>query len=428
MKKILYVDNNNNFFLFFEIAKKSTLAWHFIIFDKKKEMFLKEAGIGYSTFKIFRHKSERSLDCEIYSSAIKADRVLRFFPKKIALSILKRQADFFYQCMNSFNPDIILGEISWANEYVFYKISEQQGKRYRHLLNLPLKDNRVVAFDCEHSFNSLLELQGLNNQGGGGMSYSELSTRVKERNGCSNGIKNGLLRLFNISSQVNDYRLNQVYWKLRKGVSLLYRQADIFLDNMFYDLPSLINKVKGKKVIYLSLHIQPESTPDFVSLLFSDQLKLIEDLACILDENIVIVVKDHPNNISIRNISQIKKLISYHNVFFLKRHESVRDIIDMSSVVCSVAGTVTLEAIERGKPAIVFSNIFYNKSKFVYSVASMADFRDALNQCFSCKDEVVNDLDLTLFGIRAFIHDPEIFPEVLNTNNIEALVALIDEL
>jgi len=48
-------------------------------------------------------------------------------------------------------PDLVLGEISWAIEELFYYITESANIKYRHLLNLPGNSLRVAAFDAMHT-------------------------------------------------------------------------------------------------------------------------------------------------------------------------------------------------------------------------------------------------------------------------------------
>ncbi|MFS1935714.1 hypothetical protein [Vibrio splendidus] len=429
MKKVLYVDNNNNFYLYLKMAKISNDDWHFLLFDKKKAKLLENNRIKYSLFNCFEKYTPYSLDTGLVSRVITADRILKFYPYLKAKKLLEAQASFFHEVLKKEKPELVLGEVSWANEFVFFQVSSDCNIKYRKLLNLPLRENRVVAFDSEHSFKSIDEQKNLEVREAYTVDYQDLISGLQKHNLHHNGFRKGLSRLLDINAQLNDYRLNQVYWKLRRGIKNLYSiYTRNFIDNNNIKIESLDYIGETKKIIYLSLHIQPEATPDFVSIENSDQLDLIEKISETLEYDEILVVKDHPVNISIRNIKKLKSLYKKNNVLFLDRATKASDIINKASLVCSVAGTVSLEAIDLNKPAIVFSNIFYNKSKFIESVDNMNDFSFTKDKLLSSGIKVYNDLFLEGYGVCAFIHDPEIFPSVLGDTNINMLVDLVDVL
>ena len=360
---------------------------------------------------------------------VKSDRILKFYPYTKAKKLLESQAGFFYKVLKAEDPDLVLGEVSWANEFVFFQICSDNSIKYRKLLNLPLKENRVVGFDSEHSFNSIKDQKNLPVNGNYTIDYQDLITGLAKHNLNHSGFKRGISRLIDINSQINDYRLNQVYWKLRRCLKFGYSIfSKYFIDNKNITLESLEKISKDKKIIYLSLHIQPEATPDFVSIENSDQLSLIEKLSDRLKDDEILVVKDHPVNISIRNVKKLKSLYERKNVTFLNRATPACDIINLATLVCSVAGTVSLEAINLNKPVIVFSNIFYNKSQFIESVNDINDFNYKKDRLLERKVKAYNDLSLEEYGVSAFMHDPEIFPNVLDDTNIRMLVDLVDVL
>ncbi|MGO0305864.1 hypothetical protein ACTL6P_04495 [Endozoicomonas acroporae] len=432
MKKILYLDNNNNFYLNLKLAKASKHRWMFVVFDKSKKQILEKEKLETSCYQCNvpsygnRNTGQLNITNHDIRSAIKNDRILKRLPFFLAKRIALSHVNFVLDSVDIFKPDLVIGEVSWANEYLVYKELCHRGVKYRHLLNLPLDENYIVSFDSEHSFSSLKEAEGLSGERyGERINYYDLCEGVKKRYSKLGNIKLVTKRLFDFSSQINDYRINQIYWKTRLVIKYIY----IIFDQAFNKLCKNIDYIQStdKKIIYFSLHIQPEATPDFVSMKFSDQLNLASQIASRLATDEILIIKDHPNSISIRNIYKLLALYLKPNVIFIRRKASASELINLSSLVCSVAGTVSLESIKKSKPAIVFSNIFYNQSKFISSITEINDFVKEKEFLLSLKcvhDDLSNNI--CCYGVKGFIHDPSIFPDVLLEKNINAINELIN--
>lgn len=428
MKKIFYVDNNNNFWLYLKLAVlREDQNWFFLIFDKSKEKYLVDRGINYSLFELsFRSTSDIDSSHEgktKYNLAIKNDRILRRLPKKISWFILRQQEVFFSNAVDCFKPDIILGEVSWGNEYIFSEHAKKKGVPYYHLLNLPLGENHVVAFDQKHSYESISKQIIVDKKDSYKISYMELCAGVRDKR---KNILGSIKRFIDIKSQFNDYRLNQLYWKGRLVIKQLYRSFDFLLSCNNLSLDEAVIRSKGKKVIYFSLHVQPESTPDFVSPNLNDQLKILLRIVKDLNENEVLWVKDHPNAISIRNLVDVMKVVFNKDILFIKRKVPSSQILEYSDLTCSIAGTIALESISVGVPSIVFSEIFYNKSNFIKSVIDLNDFSFTKYTLLYETKDVNDDINISEIGVVGFIHDPEIFPFVLEEVNLIAIGSLID--
>lgn len=432
-RKVLYVDNNNNFYLYLEVAKSSLMDWYFLVFDKDKKEKCEKVGIKcFLMSKIVAGDKSRynvvkflEYNKQLLNLSLSSDRILRKLPEFIAKKILISQLSKFSEVINVVCPNMVVGEISWANEYMFYKYSEFYSIPYRHLLNLPGSENRVVLFDAEHSYESLVQ-NVFNVKDGAKISYEELCQKVK----CFNFQKkkidlHKILKWLNVKQQFLDYRILQIYWKL----SLLSRKAYYFFEKFvlslsFLDEQQIKNIAKKKKLIYFPLHIQPESTPDFVSPEYSNQLELIKKISKVLPADYVLVVKDHPNAISFRNPVKLLMLCNKANVVFSKRSVNSKTLIVESSHVITVAGTAAMEAVSLGKPATVFSNIFYSQSMFVSRAKDINDLLHALNSGGAL---IYEDIDFSKYGAEAFVHDPQIVPEVLEENNVKVISRVIDQ-
>lgn len=430
MKNILYVDNFNNFRFFLEVAQKSLNCWHFLVFDKRKEKICRERGIKCTLvgFGFPLHLSEKYRDFSgDYIVSASQDRILRCIPRWVSLRILDHQLNALGRLLDVWNFDFVVGEISWGNEYLFYKYCESAGVKYRHLLNLPGLVNRVVFFDQEHSWESLLE----NSIPTGGemdsyqVSYYDLCANLKTKNEKSK--KNYFFAFFRIFDfgQFLDYRKFQIYYKLRYFVLLVYKLLDRFFDKKSVSENFLKSGKLPRRVLFFPLHIQPECTPDFVSPLYSDQLNLIKQIADALPDDFVLLVKDHPNNISIRNPFRILSLMRHPRVLFVRRNVSSANVMNVSNATLTIAGTIALESSLRGVPCFVYSNIFYDRLPGVYKFVppdSIAQIVDSGLVKLGREDASVD-----CYGVEAFVHDPVLFPSVMDDVNLSVVTRYIDK-
>ncbi|WP_300435897.1 hypothetical protein [Zoogloea sp.] len=429
---ILYVDNFNNFYLYAEVARSSAHRWFFIVFSRDKAKECQRRGLSYHlmprSMSLLVSDEYRKHESE-YKKSIGRDRVLRHYPYEIARRIIDTQLTVFSGLVQRLNPKIVLGEISWANEHAFYRWSTRNGYRYRHILNLPLAKNKIVMFDDAHSYKSISENpETLNDSSEEEVSYYSLCEKLKKHNAAEKySISRSVRNLFNVDGQLRDYRRNSFYYKGYGIAKIAYRKfyGRIRRSKAYaatYD--QLVTMVAGRKIIYMPLHIQPEATPDFVAEESNDQFEIAEKILAATDEGYVLVIKDHPNAFSIRDPFKLSRLLATGRVVYANRNISSSVIIKISYAVATIAGTAALEAISAGIPAIVFSDIFYSYSQFVYKVEDFSKLTSLLESFSSVN--VFNDLHLDGFGVLGFVHDPTIFPEVTTPANIRCINTLID--
>lgn len=429
---ILYVDNFNNFYLYAEVARASAYRWFFVVFSKNKAEECQRHGLNY-------HLMPRSMSLWIsdeykkheseYRKSIGRDRVLRHYPYEVARRIIDTQLTVFSSLVKRLNPKIILGEISWANEHVFYKWCTRNGYLYRHILNLPLAKNKIVMFDDSHSYESISENpETLSESSEEEISYYSLCEKLKKHNAAERySLSRSVRNLFNVDGQLRDYRSNSIYYKGYGVAKIAYRKVygSIRRSRAYASTyEKLLDMAAGRKVIYMPLHIQPEATPDFVADVSNDQFEIAGKIIDATDESYVLVIKDHPNAFSIRNPFKLSRLLATGRVIYADRHIPSSTIIGSSYAVATIAGTAALEAISAGKPAIVFSDIFYSRSQFVFKVVDFMRLSILLESFPSLR--VFNDLELDGFGVLGFVHDPTIFPEVTSPANIRCINTLID--
>ena len=175
--------------------------------------------------------------------------------------------------------------------------------------------------------------------------------------------------------------------------------------------------MEGRKIVFFPLHIQPESTPDFVHKGSVDQLRIGLELAQQLGSNGVLLLKDHPNKKSVRNLWVLLRLFFLKNVIILNRDTSSKNIIQHSDFVVTIAGSAALEARLLDKQAIVLSNVFYGG---IRGIARGATNFSGFNN-LSTNEAGLDVSNLEHLGAPAIIHDPMLVPSVQLGRNLDVI-------
>ncbi|WP_445680491.1 capsular polysaccharide export protein, LipB/KpsS family [Radicibacter daui] len=168
-----------------------------------------------------------------------------------------------------------------------------------------------------------------------------------------------LLKIMSFSFIYNKNSFRKSFTKLRK-LSSIYKQQN---------LPeSLYSKFEsGEKYIYFPLHLQPEMTTDILGGKYCDQLLAIEELVRILPKDIFVYVKENPKQTTyMREESFYQRLSLINRVKYMSMDVSSYDLIDGSQGVATITGTAGWEALQMGKPVIVFGAAWYRELSGVF--------------------------------------------------------------
>lgn len=203
--------------------------------------------------------------------------------------------------------------------------------------------------------------------------------------------------------EYSGFRLRLIFRKWRKKMEAFrkeYKSLEIKPDFL-------------KKYIYVALHNQPEATTSSMGGIFVDQILMIEILSKSIPRNWVIYVKESPMQWNsfrghlgryegfykeIVNLPRVKIIPSEINTFNLIKH---------SQAVATVTGTVGLEAILRGKPALIFGYVFYMFCEGVFRVKNLEDSNIAMEKIINGykinKQNVINFLySLDKISIKSY--------------------------
>jgi hypothetical protein len=132
--------------------------------------------------------------------------------------------------------------------------------------------------------------------------------------------------------------------------------------------------------VYYPLHFEPERTTVPDGGLFTIQTDAIRRLADALPTGWQVLVKEHPRQFRRGNLwPRVRSLEYYHRlaadprVRLVPLETSTEELIARSRVVATISGTSGWEALQIGKPAIVFGYPWYRHAPGVFTVDDDGD-------------------------------------------------------
>jgi len=380
----------------------------FDITDKPKKFLKKQKLINFSKIWFFHdhiNKTNQRPDREflkLIEEKYKVDlRLLasneRFFNKfnefyKFSsdeiLLILEQECKLFEKILDEVKPDfLIMAYTTLHHNELFYRICQARGVKILMFRESYLRDRWIIAsddysidhteYDVKHNFGSLSEIQNYIKKYD---ATRQLSSYTKTFQSSKLKYLQSILKyLFSDNSNIKTHftyygrtKLAVLRITLINVIKKKYRQ--------YFINKNLIRDIENKKpFIYFSLHSEPERSTLIAAPLFTDQIKVITNIAKSLPNGYNLYVKEHPLMYfrEWRSISYYKQIMSLPNVILI--HPSVKSdsIIKRSSLVVSINGTSALEAGFYNKPSISMSE---QKSylSFVHQIKTLHALPDAI--------------------------------------------------
>jgi capsule polysaccharide modification protein KpsS len=126
------------------------------------------------------------------------------------------------------------------------------------------------------------------------------------------------------------------------------------------------------------LHVQPEMTVEAMAFEYQDQVATIRNLAAGLPAHVPLYVKEHKPMVGRRSIDFYSELAHIPGVRLVDERLHAHRLIQRAEVVLTLTGTVGLEAIMYGTPALVLGDVFFNRFAGVYHPQSFENIHDLL--------------------------------------------------
>ncbi len=136
----------------------------------------------------------------------------------------------------------------------------------------------------------------------------------------------------------------------------------------------------SRPYVYLALHYQPELTTCPLAGPWVDQELIVGLLADCLPEGVELYVKEHPKQtILSRGLGYYSRLTGRRNVHLVSRDTDSFVLTDHALAVATCTGTAGWEALIRGKPVLVFGDIFYATAPGAWRIREREDLVSALD-------------------------------------------------
>lgn len=110
---------------------------------------------------------------------------------------------------------------------------------------------------------------------------------------------------------------------------------------------------------FFPLHMQPESSIDAWAPFFSDQFRIVEQVARAMPADTVLAVKLHVSDADNYSPAQLARLTALPGVRLVDPRVSSREFVERAAIVFGIMGTVCLEAALLRRPVVMFGDSPY---------------------------------------------------------------------
>jgi hypothetical protein len=183
-------------------------------------------------------------------------------------------------------------------------------------------------------------------------------------------------------SKNSNVQTHYSYYGRTKLRVLLYSILDVlkkkyrsnFINN------NLSRKIQDEPLIFYPLQTEPERALLLGAPFFTDQLRIIKDIAKSLPIKYKLYVKEHPGQLirGWRKTSFYKEILKLPNVKLIHPAISSDDIFERASLVITAGGTAGFEAAFYGKPSITFVETLYSELSSVYTLQGLHELPEAI--------------------------------------------------
>ena len=138
----------------------------------------------------------------------------------------------------------------------------------------------------------------------------------------------------------------------------------------------------SKKYLYVGLQFQPEGTTSPLAGVFVNQYLIIQMLSYYVSEDILIYVKEHPNQRLGGEINYdfYKEISELRNVVIIDNDTSSSELENNCLAVVTCTGTMAYEAMYKRKPLLLFGYSVYNGIPGAFTIKNNEDCRNALSE------------------------------------------------
>ncbi len=393
-----YIISDSKFYDNFLLKNKSFDKNKFLI---KEWELTKNIDVEYDINKIIEY--EKKLAVNNFWDSVLSDRRLIFGEKFTFRQdyfanlnydeihvILLRWLISVEKLFNKFKPDLVVSFIStYLGEYISYLFSKKHNipyynlrptrvENYIHFGQSPNEPSDVIKkmyikilknFNTKDHIN-IKAKKFIENSIKKDIKYEGVFLNTQKPPQSNNKLPNFLKFINNLKDIIKEeysYRFNKnkcdrhlpgyikpvFYRKILNPI--LIKKINNFLIRKFINP----NNLKNLKYAFFPLHIEPEVTLLVYSRYYMNQIEVVRNIAYSLPTGYKLIVKEHPAAVGKRPLTFYKKLLNISNVELVATNLETRILIENSSIVTTIAGSVGFESIIFKKPVLIFGNTPY---------------------------------------------------------------------
>jgi len=429
--------------VFFPLLKSDKYISVFVVLNKKeKQNVIKNGGeIIYCLEEEFDDLELAIIDPPYLKFSYGCDRNYKGLKLEERELILRKTVSFWRKIMDNHQFNLVV------NETVAIEISEvlaieasNRNIRYISWMSFPVKNTFYWQVDPFH--NSLI----------GVLDYIEpLEKNIEKAREFIKNLSEGLQKPFyfsrksirysfvfflrNIFSILIEFKMIFKLSKLKRLVSYgtqyelsvwrikLFLLSIIYRNRRYDDL----KKYSDKEIIFYPLHYEPEAVLFYMAYFFDDQLNIIENTLKCLNENQILLVKEHPQQPGTLIQSKFKKIKErYPNLIFVKAEENSAAILNKCTTVITLGSTAGFEALALGKKVINLGKVFYDVFEGVNNCKSF----DEVYDLFRGNKPFNNSYNFEIFvaKILQYLSEGNPFPNdhLYDSTNIKSIIIAIE--
>ena len=207
------------------------------------------------------------------------------------------------------------------------------------------------------------------------------------------GISRSVTRYLNVDKLVREARrwVNSFRSEWRRNPRVLpsaaisplgkaVREFDNIQSNKYYErLAKREVETEGRYAVYF-LHLPREVTTMGMAFEYQDQVATIRNIVARLPADVPLYVKEHPAGAGRRGVETYAELAHEPSLHLIHHEIDSHYLIQNASLVLTLVGTVGLESIYYGIPAIILGNVFFHEFEGLYHPEGYSELGELLAQ------------------------------------------------
>ena len=188
-------------------------------------------------------------------------------------------------------------------------------------------------------------------------------------------------------------------------ISKIYLTRKKKLTKKYYESITKKKLNLEEKFILFCLQYQPEKSTCPNGGYFVDQMLAIKLLSQLVPNDYKIYVKEHPSQFvssyarygdRMRDLNFYEKILDIEKVSLVSPEEDTFKLVDKCEFAASVGGSICIESVIRGKPALQFGKSWYDSCEYIFNIKNKED----LVKIFSEKNKINFDKENVLSFLK----------------------------